>query len=109
VDRGTIIAVFDRESNLEYSVITPHGRIQSKGSTIAMKVKSSKTHVLVEDGSANCTSSQGKSTDSEDGIGNHITPKEVIALAEFPDGENNTAELIDATRRLSEGGDALFQ
>lgn len=109
VDRGTIIAIFERAGNLEYSFITPHGRIRSRGSTIAIKVNSSKTHVLVKVGLARLTSLQGKSTDSENGIGYYITPVEVTLLTELPDGENSTAELLDITRYLTEDEDVLFE
>ena len=108
VDKGVIIAVFDKAGNLEYTLKTPHGKVRSTGSRIALKVDSAKTQVVVKNGSANLTSTQGKSVNSEEGNGYSITNKEVTSALESSDGDDETGTtLYDNTVRdlLDEGDD----
>lgn len=108
VDRGVIIAVFDKSGNLEYTLKTPHGKVNSTGSRIALKVDSSKTRVVVKNGSANLTSRQGNSVNSEEGNGYSITNKEVTsAMESSDDDEDGGTTLYDNTVRdlLDEGDD----
>jgi hypothetical protein len=92
IDKGTIIAVFDRGRKLEYTFITPHGRVSSTGSKIAMEVNPSKTRVAVKDGSANISSTHGFSVNTEEGSGYSIINNDVSSALEpsdedEPDGE----------------------
>jgi hypothetical protein len=95
INEGTIIAVFDKAWELEYTLITPHGKVSSSGSKIAMKVDSSKTRVVVKNGSANLSSTQGKSVDSEEGSGYSITNKEVTSALESSDEDTEDTNLMD--------------
>jgi hypothetical protein len=100
INKGTIIAVFDKGWNLQYTLITPHGKVSSSGSKIAMKVDSAKTRVMVKDGSANLSSTQGNSVSSEEGSGYSITNKEVTSALESADEEEDDGNtLFDDTKR----------
>ena len=94
IDKGTIIAVFDKGWSLEYTLITPHGKVSSSGSKIAMKVDSAKTRVMVRDGSANLSSTQGHSVNSEEGNGYSITNKEVTSALESTDEEDKGSDTL---------------
>lgn len=94
IDKGTIIAVFDKGWNLQYTLITPHGKVSSSGSKIAMKVDSAKTRVMVKDGCANLSSTQGHSVNSEEGSGYSITNKEVTSALESSDDENDDSDAL---------------
>ena len=99
IDKGTIIAVFDKGWKLQYTLITPHGKVSSSGSKIAMKVDSAKTRVMVRDGSANLSSTQGHSVNSEEGNGYSITNKEVTSALESTDEEDDESNnLYDNTK-----------
>jgi hypothetical protein len=99
IDKGTIIAVFDKGWKLEYTLITPHGKVSSSGSKIAMKVDSAMTRVMVKDGSANLSSTQGHSVNSEEGNGYSITNKEVTSALESSDKEaDDSNNLYDNTK-----------
>lgn len=95
IDKGTIIAVFDKAGNLEYTLKTPHGKISSSGSNIAMKVDPLKTRVMVKNGSANISSAGGTSVSTEEGNGYSITANEVTTTLEPSDDNENT--LYDST------------
>jgi hypothetical protein len=99
IDKGTIIAVFDPGWKLEYTLITPHGKVSSSGSKIALKVDSSKTSVEVKDGSANLSSTQGHSVNSEEGSGYSITNKEVTSAMEPSEEDKDSGTLFDNTSR----------
>jgi hypothetical protein len=95
VDKGLIIAVFDKSGNLEYTLKTPHGRVSSSGSTIAMEVDSSKTRVLIKEGSANLSSTDGHSVNLEEGYGYTITSGGIISAASSPDDEESNGTTLD--------------
>ncbi len=100
IDKGSIIAETGRGWKLQYTLVTPHGKVSSTGSRIAMRVEPSKTRVMVKDGSANLLSNRGHSIDTEEGSGYSITDKEVTSAmdsTEEDDEENNT--LYDNTVR----------
>jgi hypothetical protein len=96
IDKGSIIAVFDKTGNLEYTLKTPHGKISSSGSRIAMKVDPSRTRVMVKNGSANISSTSGNTVSTEEGSGYSITSNEVTTTIEPSDGEDNNT-LYDRT------------
>ncbi len=105
VDRGTIIAVFDKSGNLEYTLKTPHGKVNSIGSRIALKVDSSKTRVVVKNGSANLASSHGNSVNSEEGNGYSITNTEVTSALDSSDDDEGTTLYDNTVRDLIDEGD----
>ena len=89
IDRGSIFAETDKGWKLQYTLITPHGKVSSTGSRIAMRVEPSKTRVMVKDGSANLSSNKGHSVDSEEGSGYSITDKEVTSAMEPAEDDND--------------------
>jgi hypothetical protein len=100
VDSGAIIAVFDKSGNLEYTLKTPHGKVSSRGSTIAMKVDHAKTRVAVKEGEVNLTSSRGRTVNSEEGNEYTITSTGVEASAVSTDeGYENSSELYENTAK----------
>ena len=97
IDKGSIIAVFDRAGNLQYTLITPHGKVSSSGSKIAMKVDPSQTRVMVKNGSASI-SYRGRSVNTEEGSGYSITSNEITsALEPSDDNEDDNSTLYDKT------------
>jgi len=96
IDKGSIIAVFDNAGNLEYTLKTPHGKISSSGSKIAMKVDPSQTRVMVKNGSANISATGGNSMNTEEGSGYSITSNEVTTTLEPSEDEDNNT-LYDRT------------
>ena len=113
VNKGTISAVFDNAGNLEYTLKTPHGSINSSGSKITMKVQDSKTHVFIKDGSANLSSlSKGDSINTEDGNKYTITNKQVFsAMESSEDSEENGSLSDESVKELmdSNGDDVIVQ
>src|SRR3990172_9613785 len=100
VDKGIIIAVFDKSGNIEYTLKTPHGAVSSSGSTIAMKVDRSKTRVAVKDGSVNLSSSQGRSVSSEEGNAYTITSTGVTSSMDSSDeDEEDSSTLYENTAK----------
>jgi hypothetical protein len=97
IDKGSIVAVFDKSGNLQYTLITPHGKVSSSGSKIAMKVDPSKTRVMVKNGSANIIS-RGRTVNTEEGSGYSITSNEITSALEPPDNnEDDNSTLYDKT------------
>lgn len=95
IDKGSIIAVFDSKRNkLQYTLITPHGKVSSTGSKIAMKVDSSKTRVAVKDGSANISSNHGYSINTEEGSGYSIINNETTSVFDASDDDNADGETL---------------
>jgi hypothetical protein len=107
IDKGSIIAVFNKAGNLEYTLITPHGKVSSNGSKIAMKVDPSQTRVMVKNGSANISSTGGNSVSTEEGSGYAITSNEITsALEPTDDDEDDNSTLYDKTvNELTDGDD----
>jgi len=89
VDKGVIMAEFDKSGNLSYTLKTPHGAVSSDGSTIAMEVDSKKTRVIIKEGSANLSSTHGRSVNSEEGYGYTITNKGVTPAEDIADEEHD--------------------
>jgi hypothetical protein len=96
VEKGVIMAVFDKSGNLAYTLKTPHGAVSSNGSTIAMEVDSSKTRVVVKEGSANLSSTYGRSVNSEEGAGYTITTRGVTpAVNSSSDDEQDNNSILN--------------
>jgi len=116
IDRGSIFAETARGWKLQYTLITPHGKVSSAGSRLAMRVEPQKTRVMVKDGSASISSNKGHSVDSEEGSGYSITDKEVTsAMESSEDDDDDTNTLYDNTVRDllddddSDDGDSVIQ
>ncbi len=91
LEKGVILAVFDKSGNLAYTLKTPHGAVSSDGSTVAMEVDSSKTQVIVKEGLANLSSEYGRSVNSVQGTGYTIT-KNGITTAINPSDEDEDSD-----------------
>ncbi len=116
IDRGSIFAETVKGWKLQYTLITPHGKVSSAGSRLAMRVEPQKTRVMVKDGSASISSNKGHSVDSEEGNGYSITDKEVTSAMESSEDEDDeTNTLYDNTVRDlfddddSDDGDSVIQ
>ncbi len=116
IDRGSIFAEAVKGWKLQYTLITPHGKVSSAGSRLAMRVEPQKTRVMIKEGSASISSNKGHSVDSEEGNGYSITDKEVTsAMESSEDDDNDTNTLYDNTVRDllddddSNDGDSVIQ
>jgi hypothetical protein len=116
IDRGSIFAETVKGWKLQYTLITPHGKVSSAGSRLAMRVEPHNTRVVVKDGSANISSNKGHSVDSEEGSGYFITDKEVKSAMESSDDDSNdNGTLYDNTVKDllddddSDEGDSVIQ
>lgn len=94
IDKGTIIAVFDSGRKLQYTLITPHGKVSSTGSKIAMKVNPTKTRVAVKDGAANISSTHGYSVNTEEGSGYSIINNEMTSAFDAPDNDDTDGDTL---------------
>jgi hypothetical protein len=94
IDSGSIIAETGKGWKLQYTLITPHGKVSSTGSRLAMRVEPSKTRVMVKDGSANLSSNKGHSVNTEEGSGYSITDKEVTSAMEAAEDENDESSTL---------------
>ncbi len=100
INSGSIFAETDKGWKLQYTLITPHGKVSSTGSRIAMRVETSKTRVMVRDGSANLSSNKGHSVNSEEGNGYSITDNEVTSAMDSTEEEDSeSSALYDNTVR----------
>ena len=98
IAKGSIFAETDKGWKLQYTLVTPHGKVSSTGSRIAMRVEPSKTRVMVKDGSANLCSNKGNSVQSEEGSGYSITDNGVTsALESDEDSDKESSTLYDNT------------
>lgn len=98
IDRGSIFAETDKGWKLQYTLVTPHGKVSSTGSRIAMKVEPLKTRVMVKNGIANLSSNKGHSVNAEEGSGYSITDKEVTSAMEMADEDSeDNSTLYDNT------------
>ncbi|MBP7736307.1 MAG: FecR domain-containing protein [Spirochaetes bacterium] len=115
IDKGSIFAETVKGWKLQYTLITPHGKVSSAGSRLAMRVEPQKTRVMVKDGSASISSNRGHSIDSEEGSGYSITDKEVTSAMDSTDDEaDENGTLYDETVRDllgddSDDGDSIIQ
>ncbi len=99
IDNGSILAQTGRGWKLQYTLVTPHGKVSSSGSRIAMRVEPSKTRVMVKDGTANIANNKGHSLDTEEGNGYSITDKGVTSALEPSEDDNDSGTLYDNTAR----------
>jgi len=99
IDSGSIFARTGKGWKLQYTLVTPHGKVSSSGSRIAMRVEPSKTRVMVKDGTASIASNRGHSLDTEEGSGYSITDRGVTSAMDRSDEDNDSGTLYEKTVR----------